>query len=196
MADSDNRDDDNRDDDNLQPRLKKRKLQDTEEDENDDVDTPAAAAVSYTTTFPEIEHGLPGYIHSKAFELSPFPTPVLLPPWLTESDTPCTPPYPYPSLSSVLCYLSLSSVSAGLTRSTPPPGPLLPPHPPHPPPRAPPSPPAPTGGQTQRPLRRIQRPRLPGRRETELSDQAPGMEYMGHREQKDGQAHRGRVLRE
>ena len=45
MADSDNRDDDNRDDDNLQPRLKKRKLQDTEEDENDDVDAPAAAAV-------------------------------------------------------------------------------------------------------------------------------------------------------
>ena len=50
MADSDDRDDDN-----LQPRLKKRKLQDTEEDENDDVDTPPAAAVSYTTTFPEIE---------------------------------------------------------------------------------------------------------------------------------------------
>jgi len=107
MADSDDRDDDN-----LQPRLKKRKLQDTEEDENDDVDTPPAAAVSYTTTFPEIEHGLPGYIHSKAFELPPFPTPVLLPPWLTESDTPCTPLIPIPRcpLSSIICLRLLSRV--------------------------------------------------------------------------------------
>jgi len=51
---------------------------------------PAESTQSFTTTFPEIEHGLPGSIHSIASQLPPFPTPVLLPPWLTDSDIPCT----------------------------------------------------------------------------------------------------------
>ena len=72
-------------------------------------DTPP---VVFTTTFPEIERGLPGYIHSKAGELPPFPTPVLLPPWLTESDTSCTPPIPilYPFVLYPFLLGHLSSV--------------------------------------------------------------------------------------
>ena len=72
-------------------------------------DTPP---VVFTTTFPEIERGLPGYIHSKAGELPPFPTPVLLPPWLTESDTPCTPPSLFTRLSLDTCPLSRHLSSA------------------------------------------------------------------------------------
>jgi hypothetical protein len=51
---------------------------------------PVESIQSFTTTFPEIEHGLPGSIHSMTSQLPPFPTPVLLPPWLTDSDIPCT----------------------------------------------------------------------------------------------------------